>query len=640
MKTFYKILTLSLLPLVYTACGGGNSSSSTPTPTTRTLNIHVEQSSSHTSIANANLKIFDATGTAVNSSTTYTTNSTGDAVITITGSDTLYTIKAVAAAHADQVKVVTLATSSATLNETIALLPVGTTVSPAIAGLNVDTSGSGAQVDTTGATFVDENNNSVTVASIDFTPLNPIANPDAFPGTPDITMPGGAAGLMVSSGMIDIVFRDASGNVLQLKSPSTVKIRMPLYSALDPVSGTALVPGDGVQFWSMDHNTGTWKNETVATVVSCSGSPTGLCAEGQVQHFSWWNTDFAISATRKETLVINSDTNQPFDESDIESIKLLAKFTEATAGASGGHGTTAVRTTYLEVDDFIKVGDNFDAKFTIEILFKDGTRATKPFKYTWAEISALNEFKFTLSKTDQLVDIDISSYEDSYSRYRNYPIYINRTFIGISQSNVDMKVNGILNGNGVVGTIKNCNNTSVQFNEHYCTYTKGTQGGTITITAESNIDTTVSNTLSINVEADTSTLPRLALKSTYKYDAIRGVAHGNNIYYQDSRIYLSKATLQNATSVTNYEYLTQYSDYKLVLDKTESIPLTDYTLTINCVSSTGSACAANEEFTSPFTFDISKFPAATTVNRGNQYTLVATKNSDATVSTSLQVMYY
>ena len=634
MKMFYTILTISLSTLFFTACGGGNSSSSSSTPTTRTINLHVEQASTLSAISNATVTVYNTAGTQINSSNIYNTNATGDVSVVVTGSDTTYNVKVQASSYTDQVKVLALSSSAATINETISLLPIGSTLSSAIVGLNVDPSGSGAQVDTTGAIFKDDTGAVIPVASIDFTPLNPIANPSAFPGTPDITMPGGTPGLMVSAGMIDIVFKDASGNVLTLASPTTVKIRMPLYSALDPINGGNLVPGNSVRFWSMDPNTGTWVNETNANVVTCSGSPTGLCAEGDVSHFSWWNTDFAISATRKDSIVINSDTNQPFNESDIESIKLLAKFTEAVAGASR-YGTTAIRSTYLEVDDFINVGDNFDAKFTVEILFKDGTRATKVFVYTWAEINALSEFRFELSKTDQFVDIDISTYEDSYSAYRTYPLYIRRTFIGISQENVDMKVNGILNGNTTVGTTSCGYDVHDMF--HYCTYTKGTQSGDITITSESKLDSTISDSITIDVKPNTLSL---ALKSNYKGRQGSGDVGYSHIYYQDTSIYLHKNTLQNATLISDYEYSLYGGliDYKLVLDPAESIPLTDYTFTIECLSSTGSACATNEEFTSPFTFDVSKLPA--TVNRSNKYKLVAVKNSDSSIRTELKVFYY
>jgi len=633
MKTFYKVLTLSLVILIYTACGG--SSNSNATPTTKTINLHVEQSSTLSAIPNATITVYDSTGTQINTSNVYVTNATGDVSVVITGNDTNYNVKVMASTYTDQVKVLTLSASTTTLNETITLLPIGSTLSPATVGINVDTSGSGAQVDTTGATFYDANGNPTTVTSIDFTPLNPIANPSAFPGTPDITMPGGSPGLMVSSGMIDIVFRDASGNVLSLDPGTPVNIRMPLYSALHPITGNALVPGNTVRFWSMNPNTGTWSDETNALVVSCTGSPTGLCAEGLVTHFSWWNTDFAVSATRKDTIVINSDTNQPFDEADIESIKLVAKFTEATAGA-GNYGTTAIRSTTIEVDDFINVGDNFDAKFTVEILFNDGTRATKPFEYTWAQIDALTEFQFTLSKSSQFVDIDISTYQDSYSMYQTHPIYIRRTFMGINESDVNMKVNGILNGNATVGT------TSCGYDRyddwHYCTYTKGTQSGDITITAESQLDTSISDSITIDVKSST---PSLALKSTYKYSSTTpagGVQLNSSYYYQDTSIYLSKNVLQNATSFSDYEYIYGLSSYKLVLDPAESIPLTDYTFTLECLSSTGGACLPSEEFTAPFTFDLSKFPSV--VNRNNDYTLVATKNSDSSISTRLRVIYY
>jgi len=637
MKTFYTILVMSLITLFYTACGGG--SSATSTPTTRTINIHVQQNSTLTAIPNMNITVYDSTGTQVNPSSVYLTSATGDVSVVVTGNDTTYTVKVVdnfnTLPYVDQVQVLALATSATTLNTTISLLPLGSRLTPVIVGLNVDPSSSGAQVDTTGSTFLDANGVVTTVASIDFTPLNPIANPSAFPGTPDITMPGGTPGLMVSAGMIDIVFRDASGNVLTLDPGTPVKIRMPLYSGLHPITGLSLVPGNTVRFWSMDPNTGTWTDETNAIVVSCIGSPTGLCAEGDVTHFSWWNTDFAVSATRKESIVINSDTNQPFNEADIESIKLLAKFTEATPGA-GYYGTTAIRSATIEVDDFINVGDNFDAKFTVEILFKDGTIATKPFNYTWAEVNALNEFRFELSKTDQFVDIDISTYEDSYSMYRTYPITINRSFIGINENNIDMRVNGILNGNSTVGT------TSCGYDPrddwHYCTYTKGTQSGSITITAESQLDASISDSISIDVKSST---PSLALKSTYKYSSTTpaGTSQLNSRhYYQDTFMYLSKNVLQNATSLSDYEYINSLSSYKLVLDLAETISLSDYTFALECLSSTGGACLASEEFTAPFTFDLSKFPSV--VNRNNDYTLVATKNSDSSISTRLRVIYH
>ena len=635
MKTFYKILTFSLITLICTACGGGGSNSSTPS--TRTLNLHIEHASSLSAISNATVTLYDSTGTQVNSSNIYVTNATGDVSVVIIGSDTNYNVKVQASTYVDQVKVIALATSTATLNETISLLSVGTTLSSAVVGLNIDPSGSAASVDTTGATFYLANGTTsvATVKSIDFTPLNPIANPSAFPGTPDITMPNGTAGLMVSSGMIDIVFKDIAGKVLTLDSSTPVKIRMPLYSDLDPNTGANLVPGNSVRFWSMNPSTGTWANEADALVVSCTGSPTGLCAEGNVTHFSWWNTDFAVAASRKESIVIDSTTNQPFDETEIESIKLLANFTEAVPGA-GYYGTTAIRSSYIDVDDFVNVGNNFDAKFIVDILFTDGTRATKPFNYTWAQIDALSEFRFVLSKTDQFVDIDISTYEDSYSLYRTHPIYIRRTFMGIEESNVDMKVNGILNGDATVGT------TSCGYDPHddwhYCTYTKGTLSGNITIAAESQLDSTISDSITIDVKSST---PSLALKGTYKYSATSSAGNttlNSYYYYQDRFIYLSKSTLQNATSVSDYEYVYAPSTYKLVLNLAEDIPLTDYTLNVTCQSSTGTACATNEEFITPFSFDVAKFPAV--VNATNVYTLEAVKNTDASIRTELKIHYY
>jgi len=90
MKTFYKVLTLSLVILIYTACGG--SSNSNATPTTKTINLHVEQSSTLSAIPNATITVYDSTGTQINTSNIYVTNATGDVSVVITGNDTNYNV--------------------------------------------------------------------------------------------------------------------------------------------------------------------------------------------------------------------------------------------------------------------------------------------------------------------------------------------------------------------------------------------------------------------------------------------------------------------------------------------------------------------------------------------------------------------
>ena len=594
-----------------------------------TLKLKVTNQANGVGINAATVKLYDANGTPINPSDTYATDPSGDVEITIDSDTRDVRIKTSKTGYVDQVGRVSLPHIATETPMTLHMLAVGSAGVNFTGNTATDPGGSGASVDITGALFTKADGSPVTPPlSVDITPLNPISSPNAFPGSPDIDM-GGSPGVMVSSGMVDFTFRDADGDIVVLDTGTPVTITMPLYSVLDPTTGVVLVPGDSVPVWSMDSSTGEWKNEVNGTVVTCA-SPTGLCTQASVIHFSWWNTDFAISATGKDVVVIDNDTNSTLDETNVTSIKLTAKFTEAVSGSSNYHGPTAIRHTQIAAQDNIGVGNGFDVEFILEVAYNDGSMATKRYPYTWSEINAADSIEFRISKDDTYAYIALSAYDTKYSNYQTYPVYFAKTLIGLGDADIDTTINGIPNGDATVGTI------SCMADYGYCAYTKGTQTGDITITMQSKLDATVQSSLTIHV----ASFPELAIKTTYSWGS--GSNESNATYYNSWGWYLSSYLLNNATFTPplsydiTYRYISVHAE--MVLDKDGTIDPADYTWTIECETASGAACPSDEEFATPFTFSSSDLP--TTLNRSNKYYFKATKTTDPSVSTRLRVYYY
>jgi hypothetical protein len=643
MKKSMLLILLSFIVLSLMGCGGGSK-----TVNDVSVAIHVQDSKSGVLVANATVTVNDEKGVPLNGTADYTTDNNGDVSIVVKSGVSQISIKTKASGYSDQTNTVMISSATQKLSQTVSLLSVGSTVSPVNKGVNVDSSGSGAEVDITDAVFKNANGETVEPSAIDFTALNPAENPSAFPGSPDITMPDGSAGLMVSSGMLDVVFRDENGDPLVLDPGTPVKITMPLYSDLDPTTGKKLFPGSTVSFWSMDSDTGKWTQEGSASVISCSSSPVGICAQGEVTHFSWWNTDFAISATTKNLEVIDKETNETIDERTVTSMMLTATFTAAKEGADGGHGTTAVRSTTIKATDTLRVGDDFDVVFVLEVTYSDGTKAARKYEYTWAEVSELDTFIFEISKDEIYTDITLTSYETEYSSFRTWPLYIQRTMIGIEGKDVTMAVDGVIGGNNTVGTIS-CGEYG-----NYCTYTKGTKVGVVTISATSKLDENVSDEVMIDVSG-----PSLAIKTSYSYsyNYSWSSSYVNNYdpsmnfsYHNDSNgtyeysyfnyygLYLNNYLLQNATILSPVSFIYGGAKNELMIGVDTKLDESLYDITIECKSSSGGACSETEEFAKPFTFSASDLPA--TMNGSNRYRLTATNKSDPNLVYSLPIYYY
>lgn len=105
----------------------------------------------------------------------------------------------------------------------------------------------------------------------------------AFPGGFEGVQTTGNRGLIVSYGVMEVVF-EQEGEELQLAPGRSAGVEIPVYSSSAEV-------GDTIALWSVDPNTGLWREEGAGTVVANDASPTGLALEAQVTHFSWWNAD-------------------------------------------------------------------------------------------------------------------------------------------------------------------------------------------------------------------------------------------------------------------------------------------------------------------------------------------------------------
>ena len=113
------------------------------------------------------------------------------------------------------------------------------------------------------------------------TRIDPGANPGAMPG--DYRTTGGT---LQSFGALDVTFRDALGQALNLAVGRTATIRIPV------ASGQATLPATSPLYW-FNTSTGLWVREGQATLV---GSGAGAYFEGTVSHFTTWNADDVINS--------------------------------------------------------------------------------------------------------------------------------------------------------------------------------------------------------------------------------------------------------------------------------------------------------------------------------------------------------
>jgi hypothetical protein len=93
--------------------------------------------------------------------------------------------------------------------------------------------------------------------------------------------------------MMAVVLESTSGEKLQITSGNTAKLTIPIPSSVQS-SATA-----SISLWSIDEQTGLWKEEGVAT-------KSGTNYTGDVKHFSFWNCDFSEPAVTISMILKNS----------------------------------------------------------------------------------------------------------------------------------------------------------------------------------------------------------------------------------------------------------------------------------------------------------------------------------------------
>ena len=120
-----------------------------------------------------------------------------------------------------------------------------------------------------------------------------------------------------SFGMLAVELEGSGGETLQIVSGKTAKLRFTIPSSLRS-SAPATIP-----LWSVDENTGLWKQENTATKNSDY-------YEGDVSHFSFWNCDISMPTIYLEMTIVTSEGALPFTH---------VKITRVNGGGSS-HGYT------------------------------------------------------------------------------------------------------------------------------------------------------------------------------------------------------------------------------------------------------------------------------------------------------------
>lgn len=218
-----------------------------------------------------------------------TTNAAGSVVIEHVPAGVAAVLSLTKSGYVDQVVEVSVPAGSdgAVFERSMHKRGVAVTLTSAEAGGTV-TGAAGASVTLPPAGLVNASGQPVSGAvSVSVTPIDVGNDIEAFPGSFTGVQSTGEEGTLMTYGVAEYVLTSGSQN-LQLALGKTATIEIPIFR------GGAAV-GDAIPLWSLDERTGKWIAEGVGTVVSSSGSPSGLVLRGEVSHLSWWNADIFVS---------------------------------------------------------------------------------------------------------------------------------------------------------------------------------------------------------------------------------------------------------------------------------------------------------------------------------------------------------
>ena len=107
----------------------------------------------------------------------------------------------------------------------------------------------------------------------------------------------GEASQLISYGMSDVIFTDAAGNPLQIKSGTSAKVSFPVPESMKDN------PPASMPLWSFDEDKGIWIEEGVFTLE-------GGVYVGTAKHFSWINCDASEGAVTINGKVVDCN-NEP-----------------------------------------------------------------------------------------------------------------------------------------------------------------------------------------------------------------------------------------------------------------------------------------------------------------------------------------
>ncbi|WP_164886745.1 PKD domain-containing protein [Piscinibacter defluvii] len=148
--------------------------------------------------------------------------------------------------------------------------------------------------------LVDAAGNPVTgPVQVAVTPVDPAADPRAFPGRFQGLRPAGTRGLIESYGTVEFV-PTRNGAPLQLAPGRQATIEIPIYTGLHR-EGRPVQVGDTIPLWSLDERSGDWVQEGQGTVVASTASPSELALRARVGHLSWWNCDQWLGAIPEDS---------------------------------------------------------------------------------------------------------------------------------------------------------------------------------------------------------------------------------------------------------------------------------------------------------------------------------------------------
>jgi hypothetical protein len=125
---------------------------------------------------------------------------------------------------------------------------------------------------------------------VSITPLN-IASSDleAFPGGSSAVTSAGVVGDLLSYGMVEFKLSQA-GQEVNIKPGKAATVEIPVYATTRP-NGTTVAVGDSEAYWTLDEQSGLWREEGRGVIVASSSSPTGLAMQASATHFTWVNFD-------------------------------------------------------------------------------------------------------------------------------------------------------------------------------------------------------------------------------------------------------------------------------------------------------------------------------------------------------------